>query len=267
MSCQIPVIKEIVFIGAGKLAAHLAKEFHQKELCISQIVSRSRERGVRLAEAVGGEYLSDISLISHSADICILTVTDTVIASVAQQFPHRDKLLVHTSGSVPMSVLQPFTDHPGVFYPLQTFPGDTSVNFSRVPVCIESGVPDDLIRLQELAALITGAVYALNSDDRRLAHLGAVFACNFSNFMYTIAGELLKTQDLPEGILNALILQTAKNAVTGSPAGNQTGPAMRNDGTVIGMHHQMLADYPDFDEIYSLITAKIMKYHKSHGQL
>jgi hypothetical protein len=58
-------------------------------------------------------------------------------------------------------------------------------------------------------------------------------------------------------LLIPLIQETALRIEHMSPAAAQTGPAMRNDLTTIQKHMELLEEYPQLKEFYSLFTKSI----------
>ena len=79
----------------------------------------------------------------------------------------------------------------GVFYPLQTFTSNAKVNFSEIPVCIETYYQEDLILLQELGKSISNNVQIVTSTKREHIHLSAVIVNNFVNHLYQIGQKWL----------------------------------------------------------------------------
>ena len=74
----------------------------------------------------------------------------------------------------------------GVFYPLQTFTSNAKVNFSEIPICIETYHQEDLILLQELGKSISNNVQIVTSTQREHIHLSAVIVNNFVNHLYQL---------------------------------------------------------------------------------
>ena len=64
--------------------------------------------------SVNSRTLEDLPL---DSDIYILSVSDRAISDVAARMPAVRGIVAHTSGSIPMDVLTPYTDRAGVFYP------------------------------------------------------------------------------------------------------------------------------------------------------
>ena len=260
-------IQDIVIIGAGRLATHLGLALFRQGLRIVQVYNRTPEKGNKLAGRIGADFTASIQEIAQEADLYILAVSDSVLEDLAARLRLKDRLVVHTSGTIGMDVLSPISANVGVFYPLQTFAHKRRIDFRKIPVCIEGNSAVSEHKLAELAGKITQRICMLSSDKRRLLHLGAVFSSNFTNFMYAITEELLKAHEIPFDLLEPLILQTARNIKHGDLMQYQTGPAVRGDIKVIEKHHDLLSAYPDYLEIYRLITNNIIKHKPLHGKL
>jgi predicted short-subunit dehydrogenase-like oxidoreductase (DUF2520 family) len=147
----------------------------------------------------------------------------------------------------------------GVFYPLQTLSKNKEVDFFTVPLCIEGA--DELIsnQLEELARTISNNVYRVNSEQRKVLHLAAVFACNFPNYLYDVARQLLAKHNMEFELLRSLILETAQKVQDHFPAEVQTGPAVRNDEITMAAHIEMLNDNPELKNLYLLLSQAIIK--------
>jgi predicted short-subunit dehydrogenase-like oxidoreductase (DUF2520 family) len=260
-------IHNIVVIGAGRLATHLCLAFFKHGLKVVQVYNRTPEKGKKLADRIGASFTDQIPEIVMNADLYILAVSDAVLDDFSSKLRLKDKLVVHTSGTLEMDVLTPISANIGVFYPLQTFSPGSRINFKNLPVCIEANSPGSARRLAGFAEKLTQSVHFLDSDKRRVLHLGAVLSANFTNFLYAVTEELMLSHEIPFELLWPLILQTAKNARHGNLAQSLTGPAVRGDIKVIEKHLELLSDHPDYMEIYKLITTNIIKHKSLHGQL
>ena len=75
--------------------------------------------------------------------------------------------------------------------------------------------------------------------------------------MYALAAELLKKYDLPFDVMLPLIDETARKVHQLEPKDAQTGPAIRYDANVIDNHLSMLADDPEMQKLYELISRSI----------
>jgi predicted short-subunit dehydrogenase-like oxidoreductase (DUF2520 family) len=187
-------------------------------------------------------------------------VRDEALADVAAQVVGKEKSLhLHTSGSMPISVFGTDKPHAGVFYPFQTFSKTHIIeDFSKIPVFFEASGIDDISAVYSLALTITSHVYETTQHDRERLHIAGVYACNFTNLMYTLASELLANTHIPFTALLPLIDETAAKVHTISPRDAQTGPARRKDNNVMA-HHKALIANKELRQIYELLSAQIQK--------
>lgn len=254
-----PPLPRIAILGAGNVATHLALSFGHE--VVAQIWARDIVKARALAERVGTSATSSLDDIIDDADLYIISVSDDAIAQLAARLQGRRGLWTHTSGSIPASVLDGVGTERGVFYPLQTFSADREVDMPRVPIFLEASSPEAMDTLRRAAHLLTPRVYEADSERRRRLHIAAVFACNFTNYMWVAADRLLGDDGLDLSVLAPLIEATAAKAVAGNPEAGQTGPARRGDRGVIASHEAMLADRPELREIYTLISQSILNHY------
>lgn len=267
-----------IFIGAGNVAWHLAVLFSKKQdIKITHIWSRNRENAESLKQKLNDTNIE----ISHSvqqldfsktdADLAILSIADGAFESVLPKLIlPKNCILAHTSGAQPMEILKLANQNSikkiGVFYPLQTFSKAKEVDFSVIPFCIEASNKDIEEKLISLAKQFSTKVFQVSSKDRSILHVAAVFACNFSNYLWTISEQILKEKNLPFDMLKPLLEETLQKALELNPSNAQTGPAIRNDKKVIEKHLEMIDELNEeknlnnnFSQIYKLMTESIQK--------
>ena len=244
---------KVVILGAGNVATHFFKAFKKAEnVEVIQVYNRS-EASLEVFKS-NTQTTSDLAKLKK-ADIFLVCVKDDAIEALISKLSHLDGIVAHSSGSVPLSAS---AKRNAVFYPLQTFSKQTEVNFKEIPICIETSVAKDLPVLKQLAHSISEKVFEISSEQRKKLHLAAVFACNFSNYMYSIAEDLCNQNEVPFEVLSALIKETAQKATLNSPKSVQTGPAKRNDQATIKQHLAQLNN-ADYKEIYKLLTQSIIQ--------
>lgn len=253
----------IVFIGAGNVATQLALALKKSNHTIVQVYSRQLQNAQRLAQRLKCTAISDLHSIVKSADLYIISVKDDAIVEVATRLKLKSKLVVHTSGSVDMKVLQPVSKNYGVFYPLQTFSKTSRVRFKTIPVCVEANSASSLNTLILLGHSISDNVQKIDSEQRRTIHLAAVIACNFTNHMYAIAEQILNKNKMSLDILKPLIQETTNKIKTHSPAEMQTGPAIRDDKKTMEKQLQLLTGNVDYQKMYTLISKSILTFSKN----
>jgi len=245
----------VIILGSGNLATHLIDAFSKAiNIELIQVYAR-RENAQGLDQSI--ETTTDLKKLKD-ADVYIIAISDDAISEFSLQFPLKDKLVVHTSGSVALTTLQN-SGNKGVFYPLQTFSKKHKVNFNEIPICIEAESKKDITLLQELANSISDKVYSISSEQRKCLHLSAVFTNNFVNHIYKIGYDICNKNNIPFEVLQPLILESAKKIATYNPADIQTGPAYRNDKKTISNHLELLSN--DEKKIYKLLTESIQKTH------
>lgn len=231
----------IVIIGQGNVATNLDYAFRRKGIACQMVSSR--------------EGLDHIP----AANVYIYAVRDEALPSVVAQVVGVGKSLhLHTSGTMPITVFGEDKPHAGVFYPFQTFSKARVIeDFSTVPVFFEARGIDDISAVYSLALTITNHVYETTQHDRERLHVAGVYACNFTNLMYTMAEELLKNTHIPFKVLLPLIDETAAKIHTLSPRDAQTGPARRGDENVMNHHLSLLGEKQQI--VYRLLSEEIEK--------
>ncbi|MGN0221739.1 MAG: Rossmann-like and DUF2520 domain-containing protein [Prevotella sp.] len=249
----------IVMIGAGRLASHLTRALYKAGHEIVQVYSRTAESATPLAHAVGAVAVTETSALAGGADLYVLAVKDDALGTLIPKVGEiaKDKVVVHTAGSVPMSVFERHAVHYGVFYPMQTFSKEREVNFADIPCFLEAGDVQTYALLERVAASVSEKVYSLSGEQRRYLHLAAVFACNFVNHCYAVASDLLQMNGIPFDVMYPLIDETAAKVHAMSPVKAQTGPAVRYDRSIIAKQSEMLKDYPVVCEVYDKMSLSI----------
>lgn len=249
---------KVVFIGAGNLATRLSLEMKRAGITIEQVYSQTENSAKLLATKLGSWWTSSLEELVDDADIYIFSLKDSALCDVIRRMKPNNALWVHTAGSMPISVFSGYTKRYGVIYPLQTFSKEKEVDFKFVPFFLEASSEDDAKILSMVAGAISRNVRFLSSEKRSKLHLAAVFACNFVNHIYSLAGNILEEDNIPFEVLLPLIDETAMKVHLMHPSKAQTGPAIRYDENVINRHISMLDD-PDMKTIYSLISKSIHK--------
>lgn len=281
---------QIVFIGSGNVATHLAVALNTAGNEIVQVYNRTLDNAKLLALRLGDKRSKENRLtgseteptaafrktdptgedpvsrpgtgttdqledICRFADLYIFSVKDDALPGIIARMPVTSGVWVHTSGNLPLSVLSPHKES-GVFYPLQTFSKHREMNFRDVPVFIEGSSAATTAFLKDAAEKISDNVQELSEKKLRILHLAAVFASNFTNHMYTLASEIMREEGIPFHLLNPLITETAAKVKTMEPDAAQTGPAARFDKEVMDRQLELLND-PLKKEIYALLSKSI----------
>ena len=242
-------------LGSGNVAGHLAIGLDHIADVI-QVYSPNIQHASSLADKLKkAQAVDNTDEIVTDADFYIIAVKDDAISSLAAKVTANGGIWAHTSGSVPMSVFEGVKDRYGVFYPLQTFNRHDSIDFSTLPMLIEGGDEETETALFNLASMISKDVHRATSGDRAVFHRAAVFACNFANYMWCMADDILHTRGFDLTLFRPLLTKTLENALNSTPYNAQTGPARRGDKKVMDKHLSLLT--PDQAEVYSLMSRLI----------
>lgn len=257
---------KFVFIGAGNLATHLSRRLKQQGFNILQVYSRTEKSAKELADKIDADYTNSPENISKEADIYIVAIKDSVYDEVLSKIEFTEKLVVHCSGSMPMSSLEIYARNIGVLYPLQTFSKNREVNFVEIPVFVEANSKENEKKLFDIGEKISNSVSGLNSEKRLFLHIAAVFSCNFVNHFYTMASKILSEKNIDFDVLKPLIRETAEKVQEMKPENAQTGPAVRFDRNVIDKHLSALEFDPHKRELYNSISKSIFEFHQKNNE-
>ncbi len=270
-------MEKITIIGTGNVAYHLGKRFKEKGFDIAEIVGRNAEKGTQLATLFQTHFQNNFKKIKTDSDLYIIAVSDSAIENVAKNMAQAldNQWVVHTSGSIPSTVLQPYFKHFGSFYPLQTFSIGSQPDFDIIPIFINISPPlqrsphgqyfTDL--LKKTALKISPFVYELSDEQRIVLHIAAVFVNNFTNHLYTIGEKIVAQHGLPFDVLKPLIFETVNKIQKHRPEDMQTGPARRGDTVTIEKHLDYLSKNPplpigtpseQYLGIYKILTDSII---------
>jgi len=251
----------VVMIGSGNVAWHLAPALENIGHKVAAVYSRNRSHAKALTKKLyEATPVDSLDFGELDASLFVIAVSDQAIEEVAKELIlPEEAMVVHTSGSQSLDSLGYVpTDQIGVFYPLQTFSKSKRVDFTNIPLLIESD--DDFTKrsLLKIANQLSKKVLHVDSEDRKALHISAVFACNLTNHLFTIAGKLLADKQLDFNLLKPLITETINKSLEIGPQNAQTGPAIRDDHETLEKHMEYLEDNEDYKEIYRLITQNII---------
>ena len=262
MECARNIRKEmkVVLLGAGRVSTHLQKALVKAGHEVCAVWSPTR----------GTTH--DINELPQDADAYIIAVKDSALQEVIKQVANHlhtdtpslwrgkgEALLLHTAGSMPLSVFEGKAKRYGVLYPMQTFTKEREVDFHEIPLFMEASDAEALQQTRALADSISHHVYELSTADRRYLHLAAVFACNFTNHCYTLAADILAQKGLPFDVMLPSIDETARKVHELHPTEAQTGPAVRDDKNVI--HSQSALLDGTSKAIYELMSQSIHEHN------
>ena len=249
-------VMQTVIIGSGNVAYHLAKALKQNGISVAQIFGRNENELQKISTELHIPYSTERLT---DADLYIICVSDHSVEEVSRMITKKNCLVAHTSGSLPKEILSG-EYRKSSFYPLQTFSKSKNLNYKKIPFFIETENPEDQQLLTAIASKISDKVMESSYEKRKYIHLTAVFACNFTNHLFSRAKEISDSQEIPFDYFLSLIDETVQKIHEMEPKSAQTGPAVRNDKRILELHEELLAD--ESLNIYKTMNLSIKKmYH------
>jgi len=254
----------ITLVGAGNVAHWIVQRLQDSSrFPITQVYSRNISHARKLADALSSEAVDDLAALNPDNRIFLFAVSDDAYPVVLPQLPFVLPLALMTSGTVSCRCLQNHAAAYGVVYPLQTFTKSQDMGKLDAPMCIESDFLGEWKPLVwELARELSPHCHEVSEAQRARLHLAAVFACNFSNAMFTIAHKLLEEKGLPFEMLLPILHQTVDKLESLTPSEAQTGPAARRDTSVMQAHLDSLEN-DSLREIYCLMSDLIIQMQEN----
>ena len=158
----------ISILGTGKVAYNMAAVLSEKTN-ILQVIGRNESKLEKFQIDFGIESAKlDDPL--RPTDILIICISDDAISEVVQRIAPRlskECIVCHTSGTQPLDAILEFWPHAGIFYPLQTFTEDRTVDFKKIPLLITSASSFIEKTLINLASIISDNVLTISDDHRK----------------------------------------------------------------------------------------------------
>ncbi len=256
---------KVVVLGAGNVAYSLCHVLLQHQIEIVQIYSRTLLSAHALRDFLGQEIpcVNDLKKVVSDADLYIYALKDDCLQGVISQIVTNEQAWhIHTSGGVGWEVFEGKKNY-GILYPFQTFSkAKPLTDWCEIPLFVVTNAEkvDDSHFLVRLARSLSSQVLVVQPEELDKLHIAGVFANNFTNYMYCCAKQVLASTSIPFPVLIPLIQQTAQKIQTLSPQEAQTGPAKRNDKTVIEKELNILQSTDKtLTDIYRLLSEGIVR--------
>lgn len=256
----------ITIIGSGNVATQLGLALQKNGFKIEQVVSRKLSNAEKLANLLNCKAFDSIDKLNPTS-IYLIAINDDAIKNVALQlqvFIHsltsKKPLVIHTSGSVGLNVLDCSSYNSGILYPLQTITKNKEMDFNQVPFIYFSNAPAILKQVKLIAAKLSSNVVKLNDEQRLALHIAAVFTNNFTNHIIAKAQEICEMNKIEFSLLQPLLFETFEKLKKSNASKLQTGPAKRNDKLTINKHLKLLKSTEEA-KIYKVLTQSIINFY------
>jgi predicted short-subunit dehydrogenase-like oxidoreductase (DUF2520 family) len=265
----------VSIVGAGRVGRTLGRRLHELGWHVGAVTGRSTSTARAAVRAIGaGQPLATPSHQVLNSKVILITTPDGAIEGVVKELAQLDgkewsgKIVLHTSGSLDTSVLQPLAKldaATGSMHPMQTF---SKENFPDLANCIFGidGSPAALQAARKMIHQMGGVAVRLSGANKAAYHAAGTFACVYVLALMETATRLLMTQGFKRRqamrALLPLTRQTLDNFERIGALAAWTGPLSRGDFSTIKRHVQALADFePEYLETYktlSRLTAEVL---------
>jgi predicted short-subunit dehydrogenase-like oxidoreductase (DUF2520 family) len=254
---------EIVLLGTGNTASVLGRKIKSRGHTIVQVFGREEIKAKKLADQLDAYVITSMDALFPDADIYIIAITDTAVPAVAANWRLKDKLVVHTAGSVSKNVFLGTAHSYGVFYPLQSLKKELTY-LPEIPVLLDASDDKTLSTLKKFALTISDTVLEAGDEQRKKLHLAAVISNNFVNHLFAVTQDYCERENMDFRVLLPLIQETVSRLKEIPAYKSQTGPAVRGDEVTMTAHRELLNAYPQLKKIYELLSDSITLTHQAY---
>ncbi len=258
----------VSIVGAGRVGRALGRRLHELGWRVGGVTGRSISTARAAVRAIGaGQPLAGLTHEILNAKVVLITTPDGAIEAVAKSLARlggsewTGKVVLHTSGSLDSSVLQPLAElgaATGSIHPMQTF---SNQNIPDLAKCIFGihGSPAALQAARKMIHQMGGVAVRLSGANKAAYHAAGSFACVYVLALMEAATRLLMAQGFKRRqamrALLPLVRQTLDNFESVGPLAAWTGPLSRGDFSTVERHVRALADFePEYLDAYKALS-------------
>ena len=240
----------VAVIGHGTVGTWLARALSESGVTSSWLPGRD----------LGAEH---IARCGNDVQIWLLAVPDDALGAVAALLPHQG-LRVHFSGATPVDVL---TRGGGVVPTLVTWPmasirDQTQGQSGEVTWLYTEGAEigkNSAWRAWSAAWLgwiqgQGGRLIAADDQQRARAHVASVFAANYTASILRVAHALSEESGVDWAHWQPMVETSVARMWSTSERQSATGPAARNDRTLLMRQFEGLQDHPGWQDMYGRLA-------------
>lgn len=262
----------VAIVGPGRLGQAMGRLLLGAGVPVRLVAARQLSRARRAVRFIGGGKA--ITLKNHQlaeADIILITTSDAAINAVARRIAkyRKDwtgKIVLHTCGSLPASVLDPFKIRGaaiGSLHPYQTVP-NPAAGVKNLPGCYWAleGDHQAVAVARRWVKALDGKSFTIAPEFKPLYHLSAFLVCPTTVALMDCSERLLLEAGVPKKVprpmLAGFVSETVKNFAEFGGRKSLTGPAVRGDWATLQRHIAQLQRFapeviPAYVELVDLI--------------
>ncbi|NCI51196.1 DUF2520 domain-containing protein [Sediminibacterium roseum] len=248
---------KVTIIGSGNVATVMGKELKESGHKVLQVYNHRLQHAQTLAAALEAEATDRLSLITPSADLYLIAVTDDAVAEVAARLSVPGKTVVHTAGSISKNILENTGGKYGVAWPMKMVRKNMA-HLAPVTMVVDGDSPETVAELSAFASLFTNDVIVAGDEKRAKLHMLASFTLNFTNHLFHLAADYCEKEQIDFSLFYPLIEASVQRLRHGHPKDLQAGPASRGDSKTIAKHLKLLEMHPQAAGIYRAMTESIL---------
>jgi len=238
--------RNIIIIGAGKLAYSLTSALVKSGYNVTSVISRKLTSAKSLARKLSIPHHSNsLKKIPDGVDVFFLTVPDGEIKKVADNLSSlkndfKDCICIHFSGVENIKALKSLAKKgcaTGSLHIMQTFPSKNPVIIKNSSAAIEAVNKTAILFLNKLNKKLRLKSFRISSEEKEFYHLAGVYSSNFLVGNLFNSFSLFNSKDKNAiDIFKTTSYTTLKNVFGSSPAEALSGPVDRGDLYTIKKH-------------------------------
>jgi predicted short-subunit dehydrogenase-like oxidoreductase (DUF2520 family) len=240
----------VAIVGPGRLGQAIGRLLLGAGVPVGFVAARQLAPARKATHFIGGGKalnLEDRQL--ADADIILMTTSDAAIGPVARRLAsyRRDwagQIVLHTCGSLPASVLDPFKKRGaavGSLHPYQTVPS-ASAGVRNLPGCFWAveGDSQAVAVARRWVKALGGKSFTIAPEAKSLYHLSAFLVCPTVVSLMDCSERLLRGAGVPKSVIRPMlgkfVSETVNNFVGLGGRKSLTGPAVRGDWATLQSH-------------------------------
>ncbi|MES2004131.1 MAG: DUF2520 domain-containing protein [Bacteroidota bacterium] len=247
---------QVTIIGSGNVATVLGRVLVNKGNKVDKVYSRDLHHAEILANELGAEAINDLQEADGSADLYLVAVTDDALAEIAARLSLKNKLVVHTAGSVSKEILKNASNNYGVLWPMKMIRKQMTT-LEPVSIVVDGSSAETIIQIENLARLFSPNISRADDAQRAKMHMLAALTSNFANHLYQLASDYCAAEGIDFSVFYPIIEETALGLHQAAPSNLQAGPAFRGDRQTIQKHLALLQAYPQISRVYEMMSKSI----------
>jgi len=270
----------VAIVGPGRIGLAIGRLLKEAGADIRFVAARRPAAARRAVRFIGaGEPIALFDPRLRDAKTILLTTADAALREVARALAGRSngprawrsRVVLHTCGSLPASVLRPLKLRGaaiGSLHPFQTVPNPSAGlrNLRGCYWCVEGDPAAQRVARRWVKAL-KGTAFHVHSTQRALYHLSAFLVSPTVVVLMERSARLLRRAGVPGKVagpmLRQFVTETVRNFATLGAKRALTGPVVRGDWATVERHLSALREVsPDLVPLYKEFLSGMLRLAK-----